>query len=84
MLQILPHSIAHIGVAEEAGGGNRISEDQIKNYLQRTLGEAPEPKWGVPGGWFAYLAELFSWATGKAISHEQAQRCAKREPGRSW
>jgi hypothetical protein len=43
----LPQSIAYIGANEEAGGGNRISEEQIKGYLEKTLGEAPRPAWGV-------------------------------------
>lgn len=30
------------------------------------------------------LAELFSWVTGRSIDKNQAMRCAKREPGRSW
>ena len=46
-LQLLPQSIAYIGANEEAGGGNRISEEQIKNYLEKTLGDAPRPPWGV-------------------------------------
>lgn len=29
-------------------------------------------------------AELFTWASGREITKEQAMRCAKREPGRSW
>lgn len=30
------------------------------------------------------LAALFSWVTGTVITKEEAMRCAKREPGRSW
>ncbi len=41
------------------GGGNRVSEEQIKNYLQKTLGEeAPQPEWGLPEGWGHYLSGL--------------------------
>jgi hypothetical protein len=47
LVQLLPQSISHIGANEEAGGGNRISEEQIKNYMEKTLGEAPRPAWGV-------------------------------------
>ena len=32
--------------------------------------------------WFP--AELFTWASGRQISKDEAMRCAKREPGRSW
>ena len=54
-MKIIPHSIAYISTAEEGGGGNRISEEQIKSYLENTLGEAPRPQWGCPGGWGNYL-----------------------------
>ncbi|GAB4818490.1 hypothetical protein N2152v2_005536 [Parachlorella kessleri] len=84
LVKILPQSIGYIGSGEEAGGGNRISEEQIKFYLEKTLGAAPRPTWGVPGGWNQYLATLFTWATGRTITEEDARRCAKREPGRSW
>ena len=71
----------------EGGGGNRISEEQIKAYLDATLGEAPRPSWGVPQGWGAYLAgdcclahvQVASWlaCTGRdiqniwAVSHSE-------------
>jgi hypothetical protein len=85
LVKILPHSINLISNTEEAGGGNRISEDQIKSYLEAALGEAPQPAWGVPtSGWNGYLAELFSWATGKVVTGEECKRVARREPGRSW
>ena len=29
-------------------------------------------------------AALFSWVANRPISVDQAMRCAKREPGRSW
>ena len=29
-------------------------------------------------------AELFGWVLDRDISQDQAMRCAKREPGRSW
>lgn len=56
LVKIIPHSISYISTAEEGGGGNRISEDQIKSYLENTLGEAPRPPWGCPGGWGSYLS----------------------------
>lgn len=28
--------------------------------------------------------ELFTWVLGNPITEDQAMRCAKREPGRSW
>jgi hypothetical protein len=31
-----------------------------------------------------WRAELFSWVSEQPITREQAMRCAKREPGRSW
>lgn len=54
-MQVIPHSISYVAL-EEGGGGNRISEEQIKSYLNNVLGEAPRPEWGVPGGWGAYLS----------------------------
>jgi hypothetical protein len=85
LVKIFPHSVNLISNTEESGGGNRISEDQIKNYLESALGEAPMPAWGVPtSGWNGYLAELFSWATGKVVTGEECKRVARREPGRSW
>lgn len=84
LVKLLPQSIGHIGANEEAGGGNRISEEQIKNYLEKTLGDAPRPNWGVPNGWYSYVAELFSWAMGRPVDEESTKKCAKREPGRSW
>lgn len=34
-----------------------MTEPQIKNYLKNTIGEeAPQPQWGMPNGWGAYLA----------------------------
>ena len=56
LVKIIPHSMAYISTAEEGGGGNRISEEQIKSYLENTLGEAPRPAWGCPGGWGAYIS----------------------------
>ena len=38
------------------GGGNRVSEDQIKEYLRYNLGQAPMPEWGLPNGWGSYLS----------------------------
>lgn len=49
---MLQHSLETDG-----GGGNRVSEDQIKNYLRNTLGEeAPQPEWGLPDGWGAFMS----------------------------
>ncbi|KAK9846401.1 hypothetical protein WJX81_003049 [Elliptochloris bilobata] len=84
LVKVIPHSVGLVSLMEEGGGGNRISEEQIKLYLSSTLGDAPRPEWGVPGGWGTYLSELFTWASGRVITKEEAMRCAKREPGRSW
>ena len=57
MVQVIPQSSSNVTTPEgEGGGGNRISEEQIKSYLEATLGEAPRPSWGVPQGWGNYLA----------------------------
>ena len=56
LVKIIPHSVTFLASAEEGGGGNRISEERIKYFLDCTLGEAPRPSWGVPQGWGEYLA----------------------------
>lgn len=56
LVKIIPQSVKFISIADEGGGGNRISEDQIKSYLDNTMGDAPRPQWGVPQGWGKYLA----------------------------
>ncbi|KAL0054150.1 hypothetical protein WJX82_004523 [Trebouxia sp. C0006] len=85
LVKVIPHSVSLISSSEEGGGGNRISEDQIKSYLDEALGEGPRPLWGLPGGWGDYCSTLFSWVVEpRVISIDQAMRCAKREPGRSW
>ena len=82
-LQVIPHSVTFIGGADEGGGGNRISEEQIKNYLDSILGEAPRPDWGVPQGWGAYISgtqsaeleegERFGLSRGAAGPHKPAR-----------
>ena len=56
LVKVIPHSVALISSSEEGGGGNRISEDQIKSYLENALGEAPRPIWGLPNGWGDYCS----------------------------
>lgn len=56
LVKVVPHSVALISSSEEGGGGNRISEDQIKSYLENALGEAPRPTWGLPNGWGDYCS----------------------------
>ena len=56
LVKLIPHSVDHIATSDEGGGGNRISEEQIKVYLDSTLGDAPRPAWGIPNGWGDYVA----------------------------
>jgi hypothetical protein len=56
LVKVIPHSVSLISSSEEGGGGNRISEDQIKSYLDEALGEGPRPLWGLPGGWGDYCS----------------------------
>ena len=55
-MKVIPHSVGFLASAEEGGGGNRISEERIKYFLDCTLGDAPRPSWGVPQGWGSYLS----------------------------
>lgn len=85
LLKLFPHSAHLIPSLEEYGGANRITETQIREYLSQLLGnEAPHPEWGVPHQWYAYIAELFQWCTGRPISPDSVSKVVKREPGRSW
>lgn len=81
LVKLIPHSKQYY---DDDGGGNRISEEKIKRYLEATLGEAPRPEWGVPNGWELYLSELLTWATDRGVSVETAGRVAYRSQGRSW
>ena len=85
LVKLIPHSAPHVAVGDD-GGGNRLSEDQIKAFLAATLGDgAPRPPWGVPSGWAAYLADLYTWVRGGArVSVDDASATARRDPGRSW
>lgn len=59
------------------------TERQIREFLE-FLGDAPEPEWGLPEGWGTFISDLFSWATGKVITRDQAAACARRKQGKSW
>lgn len=71
LVKVIPHSGVLITSTDEGGGGNRISEDQIKLYLDSALGEAPRPTWGVPSGWGEYLAgKTLFW-----LPHDYCSSC---------
>lgn len=85
LLKLFPHSAELAAPQEEYGGGNRLTGDQIRSYLEKLLGpEAPQPEWGIPGKWNGYVAQLFSWAVDKNITPEQIESVASRQPGRCW
>jgi hypothetical protein len=85
LLKFFPHSVDLVTPQEEYGGGNRLTGDQIRAYLEKLLGpEAPQPEWGIPGKWNGYISQLFSWAVDKNITPEQVESIASRQPGRSW
>ncbi|GAX83701.1 hypothetical protein CEUSTIGMA_g11126.t1 [Chlamydomonas eustigma] len=84
LVKLMPQSAPLLTSTDDGGGGNRVSEEQIKIYLKNLLGDAPAPTWGIPDGWGDYLAQLFTWASGRFISKEDAMQCARRLPGRSW
>ena len=64
LVKLLPDSQRYLEADD--GGGNRVSEEQIKKYLAIVLRGAahddpkhpppPYPNWGVPEGWGKYLA----------------------------
>lgn len=65
----------------------QVNNGQIRKYLDDSLGDMAQPPWGVPLGWGAYLAALFTWVLNRdddPVTHEQAMRCAMRPQGRSW
>eukprot|EP00967_Tisochrysis_lutea_P083118 scaffold115378_cov17-Tisochrysis_lutea.AAC.1 len=68
---LLDRSAEILNTSLDNGGGNRVSEEQIKNYLRKTLGEeAPQPEWGLPEGWGQYLSGVcLGW-------HASAMPCA--------
>lgn len=56
LVKLFPQSMIFLKMGEE-GGGNRVSETQIREYLYNTLGvECPQPEWGLPQGWGHYIA----------------------------
>lgn len=66
LVKLMPDSLAFLAVSDEGGGGNRVSEDQIKDYMKRTLGkDPPEPEWGLPNGWGEYLAGAVTQRAGQ-------------------
>ncbi len=62
LVKLMPDSAAFLAVTDEGGGGNRVKEEHIKEYLAKVLGgrnevdPPPYPDWGVGNGWAAYLA----------------------------
>jgi hypothetical protein len=52
--------------------------------MERQQGTWPARAAQVPGGWQQYVSALFTWALGRQVTEDEAKRCAKREPGRSW
>ncbi|KXZ47052.1 hypothetical protein GPECTOR_38g289 [Gonium pectorale] len=92
LVKLMPESSRFLTVPDEGGGGNRVKEEHIKDYLNKVLGRShdasdetpPYPEWGLSSGWAAYLSQLFTWAKGSTVTSDQALRCARRLPGRSW
>ena len=63
-----------------------MSEPQIRLFLMRALGQAaPQPDWGVPGGWEEYFALLFNWVLGgDGVTAEAARGCFHMRRGCRW
>ena len=70
------------------GGGvttSNISVSQIRMYLEKLVGDGPQPEWGVPQGWHLYVAHLLSWASGRHVSSTDAMDVVMRwTAGRSY
>ena len=59
--RILPKLIcnsSHLATTKDGddSGGNKVSEAEIRQYLGRMIGEAPDVAWGVPEGWSTCVA----------------------------
>jgi hypothetical protein len=61
LVRIIPRSerfFGESGTEAPAGGGNKMTENEIKEYIRVALGEAPQPTWALPEGWGQYLAGM--------------------------
>ncbi len=58
--KIIPHSTVYISTGEEGVSIRDPTAAQISSYLNNTLGEAPRPAWGCPGGWGTYLSSALA------------------------
>lgn len=68
LTKLIPQSACNLPSAgAEGGGGNRLSEDQIREYLKLTLGGAPQPDWGLRDGWASYVAGAWRLACNAAL-----------------
>jgi hypothetical protein len=57
LAKLMPHSEPCLRIGgEDMNGGNRVSEEQIRNYLATSLGDAPQPEWGLPQVWL-YMSQ---------------------------
>jgi hypothetical protein len=64
LVKLMPESSRFLTVPDEGGGGNRVKEEHIKDYLNKVLGRSqdsrddtpPYPDWGLVNGWAAYLS----------------------------
>ena len=54
---IIPLSEAYVDIYRiPIPSGNRAKETELISYFDYALGEAPQPGWGLPKGWDAYIA----------------------------
>jgi hypothetical protein len=61
-----------------------VSAGQIRMYLAKSLGDAPQPDWSLPNGWGEYLAQLFTWALDRPVTEDEAMLCVYHSVGQSW
>ena len=68
----------------EAPQVTTIYKNACSHHIKHPVLLLSQPEWGLPDGWGTYLAALFSWALNRRVSKDEAMRCARRQPGRSW
>lgn len=64
--------------------GAKLTPGVIVRFLSRTLGNFPEPTWGVPQGWQSYVAKIMSLVLLEPVSIQEVMQCVSQAEGGSW